>query len=411
MEFGVTIQLEGDDVRVGTLYSHVRRGVETATFAYDSSYLSHPDAFALAPDLPLISGPIHSGGKPMFDAFEDCMPDRWGRNLMMRAERNAAREEGRTARTLFERDMLAGVNDETRQGAIRLWENGRAVSSSDSGVPRETSIPALLSSADRAACDMDADVRDLLAAGSSLGGARPKASIVDEHGVLCIAKFPKADESLLDDTCAWEAVALTLASRCGIRVPKVRLMRVRNRAVLLLERFDRQESQRVPYLSGMSAVQGSDGGSYSYLELVDFLETEGAAPEADVKELWLRILYSCAIGNTDDHMRNHGFLRERRGWRLSPAFDVNPTRGDNQKYLSTSVDFDANEALPEVVLLCCEYYRFKRDEAREYAGHMARVLQSWRKTAVRFGISSASIEAMASCFDSGTERLLKASRG
>lgn len=410
-KLNVTIQLDGEDVQAGVLFPHVRRGVETATFVYDDAYLTQPGAFALSPDLPLVAGAIHSNGKPMFDAFEDCMPDRWGRNLMLRGERNLAREEGRAARTLFERDYLAGVGDETRQGALRFWSDGRAMTPSVSGVPREVSIPDLLSSADRAARDMDADVRDLLAAGSSLGGARPKASVIDEHGVLNIAKFPKADESLLDDTCAWEAVTLELAGRCGIRVPNTRLVRVAGRAVLLLERFDRCGDRRVPYLSAMTAVQGHDGESYSYLEIVDFLEREGAKPEADIRELWLRVLFSCAVGNTDDHLRNHGFVRQCSGWRLSPAFDVNPTRGDNLKFLSTAIDFDEREASPDVAIACCEYYRVELDEARRWAGRMAKTLRSWRKVAVGLGVSAASIEAMASCFEAGIDRLERAARG
>lgn len=407
MEYRITVQIGGADVPAGTLFSHVRNGVETATFSYARGYLSRTDSFALAPDMPLVPGPIHSDA-PMFRAFSDCMPDRWGRNLILRAEGAAARENGRAARTLFEHDLLAGVNDETRQGALRIWTGGQAVAAPASGVPREVSIPALLSSADRAARDMDADIRDLLAAGSSLGGARPKASIRDERGTLCIAKFPKADESLLDDTCAWEAVALELAARCGIRVPATRLMRVSGRAVLLLERFDRDGDERIPYMSGMTAVQGRDGGSYSYLELVDFLETEGSSPEADIQELWLRVLLSCALGNTDDHMRNHGFLREAAGWRLSPLFDVNPTPGDNPKYLSSAIDFDVRDAEPMAALERCRLFRIDPKAARAKSLAMAAAFRGWRKTASSKGISASSAERMGSCFEAGIQRLEQA---
>lgn len=405
MPFSVSVQINGVDVEAGTLFSNIRRGVESATFSYAASYLANPDAFALSPDMPLVPGTIHSGQRPMFAAFEDCMPDRWGRNLMLRAERVGACEQDRTPRSLFSIDFLTGVSDETRQGALRVWADGAALARPQGGVPREVSIPSLLSSADKVAEDMDADVRDLLEAGSSLGGARPKASIVDEHGILNIAKFPKADESPVEDTCAWEAVALQLARACGIRVPNTRLMRVGGRAVLLLERFDRDGASRIPYMSGMTAVQGEDGGSYSYLELVDFLETDGVSPEEDIRELWRRILFSCAVGNTDDHMRNHGFLREGRGWRLSPAFDVNPTPGEGAKFLSTGIDFDEREADPRVALKSCEYFRFSAAEARDEAHAMARALASWRKAAVRCGIGAASIEHMSSCFEAGAARL------
>ena len=247
MQAEVTVQIGGVDIQAGHLYSRVRHGVESASFAYADSYLENPAAFALAPDMPLVHGAIHSQGMSMFRAFRDCMPDRWGRNLMIRAERQRAAHEHRTQRTLFETDLLLAVNDETRQGAIRLWnEHGIAMSESEVGVPREISIPGLLSSADLAARDMNADIRDLLDAGSSLGGARPKASIRDERGHLLIAKFPNADESSLDDVGAWEHVAFQLAAQAGIDVPHSRLLRVAGRSVLLSQRFDRHDGNRVP---------------------------------------------------------------------------------------------------------------------------------------------------------------------
>ncbi|MBQ9043079.1 MAG: type II toxin-antitoxin system HipA family toxin [Eggerthellaceae bacterium] len=404
MELEVTVQIDGSDVRAGILYAHARRGVESASFRYDGEYLSHLKSFPLAPDMPLTDGSLHTQGEPMFRVFEDCMPDRWGRNLMLRAERRAAREEGRAARTLLEADYLAGVSDEARQGALRLWHDGVPVADAG-GVPREVRIPDLLAAADRAAEDLDADVGDLVAAGSSLGGARPKASVIDEWGALNIAKFPKADELPVEDACAWEKTALDLAGKCGIRVPNTRLLRVGGRSVLLLERFDREGPARIPYLSGLTAVQGNDGGRYSYLDLVSFLESEGSSPGADIAELWRRILFSCAIGNTDDHMRNHGFLREASGWRLSPAFDVNPTPGDNSKFLRSAIDFENDEALPEAALSACEWYRLDHGQAVAEARKMARVLKGWRKAASANGIPKASIEYMASCFEAAVGRL------
>ncbi|OZG63356.1 phosphatidylinositol kinase [Bifidobacterium lemurum] len=408
MECQVTIQIGGRDVLVGRLFTTVRRGVERASFLYDESYLKEPQAFPLAPDMPLTSGTIYASDAPMFRIFQDCMPDRWGRNLMKRAERNAAKEESRTARTLFEGDMLVGVNDTTRQGALRIWQDGVALADPREGVPREVSIPDLLSSADRAAKDMNADVRDLLAAGSSLGGARPKASVQDEQGRLNIAKFPRADENISDDVGAWEKTVLQLASEVGIRVPGTRLLRVRGRSVLLLKRFDRtDDGGRIPYMSGMTAVQGVDGGHYSFLELVEFLEEWGSNPNRDIRELWKRALFDTAVGNTDNHMRNQGFLKEERGWTLSPAFDVNPTIGDNPKILNTAIDYDSREADPEVALSVCEYYRTSLSQAKQIARETADRMSDWRRAAVSNGISASSIEAMSSCFESGIERLRK----
>lgn len=405
MELTLTVQLDGLDVDCGRLHTNVRRGQESASFTYDHSYLERPGAFALSPDLPLGEGSIHTASRPLFLALEDCMPDRWGRNLLLRAERNRARDEARHPRTLFEGDYLAGVNDTFRQGAIRVWKEGDVVAQDGKGVPAIVEIPHLLAQADLAANNMDADVRDLLRAGSSLGGARPKASVADADGTLYVAKFPKADEDRIEDVCAWEGVALELARRCGIRVPPTRLVRVKDRAVLLLERFDRRGDVRIPYLSGISAVQGIDGGDFSYLELVDFLEMEGAEPERDIRELWLRVLFSCAIGNTDDHMRNHGFLRDANGWRLSPAFDVNPTAGNGEKYLSCAIDFDDRLAHPIAALEACDYFRMDRNSAQITARRMARELSAWRRIAVSYGIAKASIARMQSCFEAGIERL------
>ena len=337
------------------------------------------------------------------------MPDRWGRNLMLRAERRAARDAGRAARTLWEGDYLVGVRDVARQGALRVWSKGTPLATDEVGVPRETDLPNLLAQADLATRDMNADVRDLLQAGSSLGGARPKASVIGEHGQLCIAKLPKADEDATEDVCAWEHVALVLASRCGIKTPRSRLIRLPKRqsarALLLLDRFDREDTRRIPYLSGMSAIQGVDGGSYSYLELVDFLEWGGARPTEDIRQLWLRLLFSCAIGNTDDHMRNQGFLRVSEGWILAPSFDVNPTEGDGEKYLSCAADFDERLARPQTALDVCEEYRMTKANAIVAARRMAQAIANWRSVDATDGISKTSVSRMESCFETAVERL------
>lgn len=201
MQYLVTMQIDGMDVPAGTLFQNIRNGEETTSFVYDQQYLAREDAFALAPDVPLGGGSFHSASLRSLRALEDCMPDRWRRNLMTRTERLEAKNAGRTPRTLFETDLLTGVNDETRQGALRLWDaDGNVLTAPETGVPREIDLPHLLSSADRASQDMDVDIRDLLDAGSSLGGARPKASMRDEHGDLWMAKFPKSAEGHLE---AW----------------------------------------------------------------------------------------------------------------------------------------------------------------------------------------------------------------
>lgn len=412
MVYDVTVQIDGKDIRCGTLRQSVRHGRETAMFSYDPAYLSSSRAFSIAPDMPLGPGTFHSEGLRDFRAFEDAMPDRWGRNLLLRLERLEAKRANRTERTLFDLDMLVGVSDETRQGALRIWgSDGSALAMQGEGVPREVSIPDLLDASDLAAHDLDADVRDLVAAGSSLGGARPKASVRANDGALCIAKFPKADEDALVDSAAWEKVMLQLMKRAGIAVPESRLLRVGGRSVLLVKRFDREGDVRIPYISGLTAVQGRDGQSYSYLDLVEFIEGLGADPARDLPELWRRALFSCAVGNTDNHLRNYGFLHTRAGWALSPVFDVNPTVGGGEKYLATSLDYDRPEADPRIAIEVAGYFRVSGDEARRSVIELMQVLRSWRYAARSARISEASIKAMETNMSRGMQALEKALAG
>lgn len=406
MRYEVSVQVRGEDLRCGMLFQNVRHGTETVTFSYAPSYLEDGRAFSLSPDLPLGPGTFHSEGLRDLRAFGDAMPDRWGRNLLLRSERVKAQEESRAERKLFELDLLAGAGDETRQGALRIWDaRGTAVAPSSTGVPKEVSLSSLLDASDLAARDLNADVQGLVAAGSSLGGARPKASVRTADGALCIAKFPKADEAPDVDAQAWERVMLILMGGSGIVVPASRLIRIKGRSVLLMRRFDRHDEERIPYISGLTAVQGNDGGSYSYLELVDFIEQEGSDPERDLPELWRRALFSCAVGNTDNHLRNYGFLWKGDGWSLAPAFDVNPTLGGGKKYLATAVDFGRPEADPRLAIEVAEYFRMDKAAAKKAARYMLGVLRSWRKVARGEGISEASANAMAPNFDRGISLL------
>lgn len=406
MRYRITVQIDGCDLTCGTLFQSVRHGTETTSFSYDAAYLEDPRAFSLSPDMPLGPGTFHSKGLRELRAFEDAMPDRWGRNLLMRSERLAANRESRTERTLFETDFLAGVSDATRQGALRVWnDQGEAIAQPENGVPREVDIPALLDASDRAVADLDADVQDLIDAGSSLGGARPKASVRTENGALCIAKFPKSTEDSLVDSGAWEHTLLALMEAADISAPRSRLLRIRGRSVLLLERFDRTPAHRIPYISGLSAVQGADGERYSYLELAEFIEDFGSDPNRDLPELWRRALFSCAVGNSDNHLRNYGFLRDRAGWALSPAFDVNPTPGGGQKYLATALDFGKPEADARIAFDVADYFRVGPSEAKDYARALAAALTRWSIIARRQGISEASMSAMAPNFQRGLSNL------
>jgi serine/threonine-protein kinase HipA len=327
----------------GRLYPHRRRGVESASFVYDDRYLADPDSYALDPALPLATGALQTPvGRALFGAFSDCAPDRWGRALITRAEMARAKLTGTAPRSLSEADVLLGVRDDLRQGALRfrLGEDGPYLAAEDSGIPVLTDLPALLDIAERAESDT-ADYNELnrlLRAGSSLGGARPKAHVMDSDGRIAIAKFPSAGSDTWN-VMAWEKVALDLACDAGITVPDSQLIRVGDRSVLIVDRFDRFDRQgaaRIGYASAMTMLEASDGDQRSYLEIAEVIEERSTTVTADLRQLWRRICFSILISNTDDHLRNHGFLHERaESWELSPAFDLNPNPAPGPKPGST----------------------------------------------------------------------------
>lgn len=337
----VWVVIDARDVQAGILYSHRRRESESATFTYTSQYLGNSAAYGLDPALPLSTGAFQSpafqspAGKAMFGAFSDCAPDRWGRTLVDRREAALAREQHRTARSLGEIDYLLGVRDDLRQGALRFREPGNASQDSTGaflavetkGVPAVTDLPTLLDLADRAERDeVDLpDLQRLIQVGSSLGGARPKAHVIDNNGRIAIAKFPSASGDTWN-VMRWEKVALEMAKEAGIEVPTSQLLDLAGRSVLIVDRFDRTESRdRIGYVSAMTMLEARDGDERSYLEIAETLETVSDQATADLHQLWRRIVFSVLISNTDDHLRNHGFLHQRADvWRLAPAFDLNP---------------------------------------------------------------------------------------
>jgi serine/threonine-protein kinase HipA len=291
---------------------------------------------------------------------------------MRRAERRRAEREGHTPRTVREIDYLLMVDDESRQGALRFAEREGGPFLAEHGptkIPPLIELPRLLSAAEHVMSDTDSDedLRLLLAPGSSLGGARPKASLRDRDGHLAIAKFPNKGDEV--NTVLWEAVALRLAEKAGIPVPAWRLETVADRPVLLLRRFDREEGTRLPFLSAMSVLDAKDNEPRSYLEFVDILRQHGAAPKEDMHALWRRIVFSILISNTDDHLRNHGFLwAGPAGWRLSPAYDLNPVPTDiKPRILTTAIDMDDGTASLNLALAVAGYFELAAAEAGRIA--------------------------------------------
>jgi serine/threonine-protein kinase HipA len=401
----VYVDLEGTTHLVGRLWTRMRRDRESATFEYDKSWLVHPERFSLEPALKLGPGPFHTpSDKPLLGAIGDSAPDRWGRVLMRRAERRRAEREGHTPRTVREIDYLLMVDDESRQGALRFAEREGGPFLAEHGptkIPPLIELPRLLSAAEHVMSDTDSDedLRLLLAPGSSLGGARPKASLRDRDGHLAIAKFPNKGDEV--NTVLWEAVALRLAEKAGIPVPAWRLETVADRPVLLLRRFDREEGTRLPFLSAMSVLDAKDNEPRSYLEFVDILRQHGAAPKEDMHALWRRIVFSILISNTDDHLRNHGFLwAGPAGWRLSPAYDLNPVPTDiKPRILTTAIDMDDGTASLNLALAVAGYFELAAAEAGRIAAEVGQAVAGWRREAKRLGLTPAEIDRMASAFE------------
>jgi len=404
-EIDIYVDLDGQTHLVGHLWSRLNKGHEGASFAYDPAWLKSPLRFPLEPALSLDPGTHHTGqGRSLFGALGDSTPDRWGRMLMKRMERSLATREGRAPRALLEIDCLLMVNDTVRPGALRFTEarSKQFLASGGTKIPPLVYLSKLLAASDRIVADKesDEDLQLLLAPGSSLGGARPKAAVTDADGNLHIAKFPQAQDEYSVER--WSYLAHRLAAKAGINVPPARLVEVNRRSVLVVSRFDRIGATRIPFLSAMSMLGAADGEPRSYLEMVDALRRYGAAANNDQQELWRRVLFSVLISNVDDHLRNHGFLYDspKRGWRLSPAYDLNPVPRDiKPAYLSTMIDEQNDAASFEVVLGTAEYYGLGKAETRQIISQVVNAVSHWRTEAAKLGSSQREIERMASAFE------------
>jgi len=401
----VYVDLDGKPQLVGRLWAHVRKNKESASFEYDRMWLENPVRFSLDPALQVGPGAFHTAADtPMFGAIGDSAPDRWGRALMRRAERRRAERAGTAPRSLQEIDFLLLVDDEARQGALRfaVKEGGPFLREEEvKRIPPLVELPELLSAAEHVVEDKDTeeDLRLLIAPGSSLGGARPKASVIEKDGQLTIAKFPRRDDDY--NTVAWEAAALALAAKAGIPVPESRVETVSDKQVILLRRFDRDKTVRIPFLSAMSMLGAKDRDTRSYLEIVDALRQHGAAAEEDMEQLWRRIVFSILISNTDDHLRNHGFLYAgQSGWRLSPAYDLNPVPVDvKPRILTTAINEDDGTASLDLAMSVAEYFELEKAKAKTIATQVGKAVSTWRDEAAKHGIGKSEIERMASAFE------------
>ena len=404
-EIFVYIELKGVIYLVGKLWARTIQRRQSATFKYDDEWLQNPVSFSLEPALMLGPGPFHTAAdKSLFGSIGDSAPDRWGRVLIRRADVRRDKIENQKPRTLLEVDYLLRVNDEARQGALRFSEEegGPFLSKkSQSSIPPLIELSKLLSASEKVLDnnETDEELNLLLEPGSSLGGARPKASVRDRNGQLCIAKFPsKTDEG---NSVLWEALALRLAECANIIVPQWRIEYIGGKEVLLLNRFDRVRNFRIPFISAMSMLGAKDNEIRCYLELCDVLRRWGASPKIDMHNLWRRIVFNIMISNTDDHLRNHGFLyKGQEGWLLSPAYDLNPVPIQiKQRILSTEIELGDATASLEVAMNVTDYFGLTKVDTKLIISEVANAVKKWRREASRLGLSKAEINRMESAFE------------
>lgn len=400
----------GDDRLVGIARFSLRRAAISTTFAYGEAWLAGGQgSYAIDPALPLMAGSQHCSGLP--GAFRDCSPDRWGRTLIKREAREDALQRDLPLHQLDDVDFLIGVFDQTREGALRFCEPGGDFLATSSPVPPIVQLPALLhASHDVARDDAGRDeIKILLAAGSgSLGGARPKASVCD-GGRLLLAKFSHPDDEW--NVMAWEKTALDLAKMVGIPTPACQLIRVGDESVLLLDRFDRENSRitgpRIPYMSGMTVLESTDGESRDYIELAEAIALLANEASQELRELFKRIAFSIAINNTDDHLRNWGFLRRGKSWLLSPIFDVNPNPyADALRVTAIAGEAHGKESMG--LRDFAAYCGISPDEALTIVESVLHAVAQWRTMAKKNGCSKRELEMFQPVFEQKARGLQEA---
>lgn len=402
-----------DPALMGTLNVTRTKGKEIFSFEYTDTWLKSGFSQTIDPDLQFYSGPQYvKGEKINFGIFLDSCPDRWGKILMERREAALARKENRKAKTLLESDFLLGVYDQHRMGALRFKEEEAGTFLNDNknmATPPWTSLREL----EHASLKFEEDNMDdaqylkwvnmLIAPGSSLGGGRPKASVLYPKNDLWIAKFPSKNDD--KDMGAWEMVVNKLAKRAELDIAEGTVLRFSSKYhTYLTKRFDRTaKEERIHFASAMTLLGYTDGANHesgaSYLEMAEFIIKNGAQStiDSDLEELWRRIVFSICVKNTDDHLRNHGFLLTQNGWKLSPAYDVNPNEYGTG--LSLNISDKDNSLDLELALEVAEYFRLGKKHATQIIEEVKKSVSKWRAAAVSLGISKSEQDRMAKAFD------------
>lgn len=392
---------------IGILSAHQAKGRKAFSFEYNPEWLHTKEQLLLDPDIGWYTGPQFPIGKENFGIFLDSMPDRWGRTLMKRRAAQIAREKGEPTSNLYEIDFLLGVYDESRMGAIRfkLDQNGPFLDNAQNfPIPPWSSLRELQYAANIIEIDDNRQevkkwLAILIAPGSSLGGARPKANLLDKEGHPWIAKFPSKNDTI--NKGAWEFLAYRLAQRAGITMAESKVQNVIGPfATFLTKRFDRINGERIHFASAMTMTGNNEESikenTASYLDLAEFIQFSGTKVEANLHQLWRRIIFNIAISNTDDHLRNHGFILTKNGWQLSPAYDLNPSI--DKDGFSLNIDNQDNALDFELAKSIGEYFQLNNQQMNQVIEEIKEAVKTWRIIANEAGIPRSEQELMEPAF-------------
>ena len=392
---------------IGVLGAQQAKGKKAFSFEYSVDWIQSTEQILLDPDIGWYKGQQYPDRKENFGVFFDSMPDKWGRTLMKRRSVQNVQEEGKPAPTLYDVDYLLGVYDECRMGALRFKLDSEGPfldNNQNTPTPPISNIRELQHAAEILESDKDSEVVKkwlaiLLAPGSSLGGARPKSNVRDEHGDLWIAKFPSKSDT--NDKAAWEFLVYKLALSVGIEMSQSRIERVSgNYHTFFTKRFDRLKQERIHFASAMTMTGNNEDTlkekPASYIDIAEFIQYTGSQNKKDLHQLWKRIVFNIAVSNTDDHLRNHGFILTKQGWKLSPAFDINPST--EKDGLALNIDTDNNALDFELAKSVGEYFQLTDSEMETILLQVKQVVSNWRVVAHTIGISRAEQEMMASAF-------------
>lgn len=393
---------------IGVLSAHFAKAKKAFSFEYDKDWVKSEQQMLLDPDIQFYSGLQYPNNKENFGIFLDSMPDTWGRTLMKRRVNQRAKEKGEKAPTLYDIDFLLGVYDESRMGALRFKTNTNGEfldNNSTSPTPPWSSIRELQNASKMLENDEESDevkkwLSVLMAPGSSLGGARPKANILDENKELWIAKFPSKNDTI--DKASWEFLAYQLAINAGIEMAPCRIEKISgNYHTFFTKRFDRENGERIHFASAMTMTGNNEDtirdNTASYLDIADFIQNYGTNINENLRQLWRRIIFNIAISNTDDHLRNHGFILTKDGWILSPAYDLNPSI--DKDGLALNIDTNNNALDIELAKSVGEYFRLNNNQMETIIQEVIAVVSQWKTMAKEIGISRNEMELMSKAFN------------